>query len=356
MPLEKMRNFAFWSLSNFKDKLIKQAYRQLYSFEKVASNSPEMREYQEKAWAELLRHATVTTSYYRKYQGAQLADFPVINKGIIKGQQENFLSNQYDRADLITMRTSGSTGSPFTCYQDKDKKRRVTAEVIFYTEKAGYAVGRKLIYLKSPAPGVNKSRLVQWLQNETILEITKLDDERLDRLIADILQASRKGSTVLAYATTYDVLKDYFQRKGIENLGEGRIRGLISSSEILFDDTRAAMAKVFGCPCYSRYSNQENGIIGQDEAEANVFFINEPHYYVEVMKLDEDVPAAEGEIGRIVITDLYNKAMPLIRYDTGDVGAIILKEKGAFGKGHCRLSGRAIDIVYDSMGNRLSPI
>src|SRR5690606_23201883 len=118
---------------------------------------------------------------------------------------------------------------------------------------------------------------------------------------------------LLAYASTYDALKDYIlmeQNLSIKNI---KFAGLISSSEILYDDTRKAMSEFFKCKVYSRYSNQENGVIGQDEDQNNVFVLNEANYIVEIFKLDEDVLASEGEVGRIVITDLYNYAMPMIR-------------------------------------------
>lgn len=41
--------------------------------------------------------------------------------------------------------------------------------------------------------------------------------------------------------------------------------------------------------------------------------------YLEVLKLEEDIPAGDGELGRLVITDLYNYAFPPIRYENGDI-------------------------------------
>ncbi len=72
--------------------------------------------------------------------------------------------------------------------------------------------------------------------------------------------------------------------------------------------------------------------------------------------MDADEPAVEGQVGRIVITDLYNYAMPMIRYDTGDIGSITYVERnGVKKKAITNFGGRRVDVVYDCHGKRLSP-
>ena len=64
--------------------------------------------------------------------------------------------------------------------------------------------------------------------------------------------------------------------------------------------------------------------------------------------------ADDGEIGRIVVADLYNLAFPMIRYDTGDTGAIIRTKRGL--PILVYLSGRKeMDIIYDTNGEPVSP-
>jgi len=195
--------------------------------------------------------------------------------------------------------------------------------LFYYSGKAGYSVGRSLIYLKPISQEKYKSKLSQWIQNETLLDICNLDDKRIDNLLDDIIKTSHSGSMIKAYASTLEALGDYFRRKGISKVGKSKVFGVVSGAEMLSDEVRDAISKVFQCRCYSRYSNQENGIIGQDDEESNVFILNEAHYIVEIFKIDGDELAADGEVGRIVVTDLYNYAMPMIHYDTGDIGSIV---------------------------------
>jgi phenylacetate-CoA ligase len=352
----KIRNRAFWTLDSLKGRPIKAAYEEIKKIDNINSSDKYINNYHNQAFNKLAKHAIATTEYYKDIKIDSLNNFPVINKIIIKDSQNKFLSNKYKKDQLIQMSTSGSTGIPFVSYQDIGKKRRVNAEVIYYSEKAGYSVGKNLIFMRVITDKTYKSKLNQWTQNETLIDIGNLDDQKIELIIDKIIGVSRNGSMILAYASTYDVFRDYFIRNGYSITEKANIAGVISSSEMLFDNTRELMSKAFNCRVYSRYSNQENGIIGQDDEENNVFIINEADYIVEIFDMERDNPVSEGEIGRIVVTDLFNYAMPMIRYDTGDIGSITtINNNGSIKKAIINFGGRRIDVVYDSFGNRLSP-
>lgn len=77
------------------------------------------------------------------------------------------------------------------------------------------------------------------------------------------------------------------------------------------------------------------------------FYLNEASYFLEVAEIDSDEPAEYGELGRIVITDFFNYAFPLIRYDNGDTCIMQLDEKTK----HpyiAQLYGRRLDLVYNT--------
>ena len=72
--------------------------------------------------------------------------------------------------------------------------------------------------------------------------------------------------------------------------------------------------------------------------------------------MEEDKPAKVGDEGRIVVTDLFNRAVPLIRYDTGDVA--ILKSTRTPGikvPVFEKVGGRRVDYIFDTKGNMVSP-
>ena len=73
---------------------------------------------------------------------------------------------------------------------------------------------------------------------------------------------------------------------------------------------------------------------------------------MELLQLDNDAPAKPGELGRIVVTDLFNYAMPIIRYDTGDIAQFGMNKDGVMEL--IRIEGRQMDLIYDSNGKLIS--
>ena len=85
--------------------------------------------------------------------------------------------------------------------------------------------------------------------------------------------------------------------------------------------------------------------------------VNTASFYVELLALDSDQPVEDGKLGRIVITDLYNKAMPLLRYDTGDLGIMShVSSKGRKGTFITKVEGRSNDFIFSTTGEMLSPV
>lgn len=122
-------------------------------------------------------------------------------------------------------------------------------------------------------------------------------------------------------------------------------------SESLSEQTKEYLSQVFGVGVVSRYSNLECGIMAQQLTNsAGRYLINSASYIIEILKMDRDEPAEIGESGRIIVTDLYNYAQPIIRYDTGDVGAFADRERMFLAK----VEGRRLDLLYNTSGNLVS--
>ena len=352
-----LRRKAFWMLDFFKGKPIKKAYLEIRKIDEMASDNSYIHNYQLERWQKLKEHACSTVGFYRRYSKCDFKEFPVITKNDIRENQELFFSSSFRKENLIQMSTSGSTGTPFICYQDFRKKKSVNAEIIYYSEKVDYKLGENLSYIRAIVKQNKKSALKQFLQNQTLINCGELSDDGIEQLIRSLQDVSKKGKiTLLGYASTYTAIKDYAQRKNISCIPNCNITGIISGSDMLFDETRQGISQLFGnVEVVSRYSNEENGVIGQDEGINNVFPINEANYLVEILDEQGD-NVQDGNLGRIVRTDLYNYAMPMIRYDTGDIGAIDLIEiNGRKKRCICNFSGRKVDVIYDSKGSALSP-
>lgn len=84
------------------------------------------------------------------------------------------------------------------------------------------------------------------------------------------------------------------------------------------------------------------------------YILNWGSYYFECLKLDSNTAAGPGEVGRIVVTDLFNKALPMIRYDTGDLGIMEYAPENKF-PFFKEIYGRKRDCIYTTNGDLLSP-
>lgn len=351
------RRTVFWTIDMLKGGVIRKAYTTLKRFDEIDSDSEEIKEHYKKEWEKLKKHSVGTAAFYSSYADKEFLDFPIITKNDIRTNQKDFLSSKYNMENLFQMSTSGSTGTPFVCYQDSIKKRHVNAEIIYYSEKVGYKLGENLSYIRTVVKQVKKSGFKQFLQNQTLINCKTLDDSGIERIIDEVQRHSRNGQvTLLGYASTYTAIVNYFKKADIRKVTNCKVGGVISGSEMLYDATRSGISDIFGgVQVVSRYSNEENGVLGQDEGKNNVFPINEADYIIEIVDDDGKV-VPFGTIGRIVVTDLYNYAMPMIRYDTGDMGAIdVFEINGRQKKCICKFSGRKVDVIFDADGKAISP-
>ncbi len=96
-----------------------------------------------------------------------------------------------------------------------------------------------------------------------------------------------------------------------------RLAHIRTIGETLSPELREAAARVFGTCVEDLYSSQEVGNIALECPETGLYHTTAESLIVEVLREDGS-PCSDGEIGRVVITDLHNFATPIVRYDIGD--------------------------------------
>ena len=301
----------------------------------------------------ILDHAVNTSQFYSRFDSEDIESFPIINKNIIISNFDTFISNNYDSHKLHEMHTSGSTGTPFFVYQDKIKRNRNRADLIYYGSKCNFNIGDRFIYFRVWNKLNIKTPFVAYCQNLIMGDIASLEDRNLNKYLTLLLK-NKSIKNILSYASTLDKLSFLCVKKYPNGIDTG-LKSIISSSEVLTEAVRKRLVKSFKCAVVSRYSNQENGILAQECVESNnEFHLNFASYFIEL--LDEDnQPVKPGEMGRVVVTDLFNFGMPIIRYDTGDI-ATMKSEADCYCKGPVisRIEGRKVDFIYGVNGELLS--
>lgn len=346
---EKLRNYFFWILDALRGFPVKNHLNDIKSTMDKGSVDID-----DKKLINILKYACHTTTFYSKFDYKEgISNFPIIDKNLIRDDIDAFMSNQFTSKERIATITSGSTGTPFKTFQHKDKKYRNTADTLYFASLAGYQLGNKLYYFKIWSEYNKKSSLVQKTQN-----IVPIDVLNLKARAKDVIKEFNKNQSpisFLGYVSAFETLCKSLEKEN--NLTTTlKVASIITMSESLNEYTSKMGKYFFKCPVLSRYSNIENGILAQQTLDSDEYFlINRASYFVEIIDFESIEVLPYGNLGRIVVTDLYNKAMPLIRYDTGDLGIMDIKViNGIEYQVLTRIEGRKLDQIYNTKGELIS--
>ncbi|MDO5701975.1 MAG: phenylacetate--CoA ligase family protein [Lachnospiraceae bacterium] len=298
----------------------------------------------------LIAHAAETTSYYAPFgRDAALSELPVVNKDIWRSSYEDFRSSKYkDASDNRIMTTSGSTGTPLSMVQNRGKILSNTADSIFLGALGNYRIGEKMAFIRVWVNNVRKSRIRLLMENSIMMDSSSLSDEAIDEMLTCI--KNEKVKCLIGYSSALGEISRYVKEHDVKTDGFS-VHSIIPISEMMPDGVREQLKKQFGCTVMPWYSNEENGIMGITGRDDNSYYINSESYFYEFLKMDSDEPAEEGELARVVITDLTNEAFPILRYDNGDTAvAGRIEKNGRFKLFLRELYGRRSDILYDTSG------
>ena len=348
-----LRHHAFWTLDFLKGGKIKQDLTNIREvLNEVSFDS--LRKRTQVPLSELLDKAVKYSDFYAAQKDYKsLEDFPVINKNIIKDNFEQIQIKDSDKSKVYKMFTSGSTGTPFMIYQNQRKKSRNTADTIYFAGRSGYSLGHKLLYVRLWNKNLKKGKLRAFLQNILPISIDDLKEETYIQNLLEKLQKDPSPKAWLGYPSGLEKICNYLDSINAKPI-DCNIQSIIGMSESLSDHVRSKMWYYFNTPMVSRYSNFENGILAQQPIDGDHFEINWASYILEILDFDKDEPVKEGELGRIVITDLYNHKTPMIRYDTGDVGSLASVNSHPFPVLRS-VEGRKADILMNTEGKMTSP-
>jgi len=350
---ERIRSYSFWFLDLLRGNPIRNHLNDISFFLKHG-NSDIVCVKHEAYLKKILGHAVANCYYYSKFcDNLKLSSFPVINKNIIKENFDQFIADNFRDQKLYTIITSGSTGTPFKTFHDTNKKLRNYADTLFFAGITGYELGQRLIYLKIWVEKRMRSRAEYWFQNIVPVDVVHFNDTEIEMLLRKI-EHSNSTFSILGYASAIELICKFLDKKDYPSV-KAKVKSVIAISESLNDYTRSGIEKYFRVQVLSRYSNLENGIMAQQELNSSDrFLVNTASYHIEILKMDSDEPVKDGELGRIIVTDLFNYALPMIRYDTGDIGAMWSDPIYSFRKYLTKIEGRKLDLLYDTSGNLVS--
>jgi phenylacetate-CoA ligase len=316
----------------------------------------------------VLKHAYDTCPFYRsKFDAArfrpdelrslsEISRVPTVSKEEIQANRDAMISTAYRRESLIEDMTGGSTGSPMRFFYDSDRKDWREAASLRHDEWSGWRIGASKAILwgasqdmKAP-PNLMAHIREQWVERRLILDASALDDAAMWRFAKQLQE--QRPFLLLAYANTLLLFSRFVRAQQIQGIQPGAI---ITSAEVLTPEARIEIEATLNCKIFNRYGCREFAVIASECEAHGAMHVNAENLLVEV--LDRGAPVADG-VGEIVITDLRNLAMPMIRYVIRDTGKLV---SGACtcGRGLPRLEmagGRATDFLTATSGGKVSGI
>jgi phenylacetate-CoA ligase len=279
-----------------------------------------------------------------------LSQIPALTKDDIRQNLNDMISDEFRIENLIYKRTGGSTSVPLKLYVDQTATNLKLAAAIRHNRWAGYERGDKLaaVWGDTDKKYSFKEKLYNLFNTRAIyLDTLKMSEEYMMAFVARLQKY--RPSVMMGHAHSLYTFAFFIDDHGISDLG---IKSIISTAEILYDHERAKIESVFGKILFNRYGCEELSIIASECEKHDGLHINAEGLYIEIAGGDNNEP------GRLLITDLWNRGMPFIRYEIGDM-ATSKSGDCACGRGLPRLGkiyGRTADLLYTPDGRAISGI
>ncbi|MBP3961054.1 phenylacetate--CoA ligase family protein [Gemmata sp. G18] len=333
--------------------------RHLDTLQKTQFDAPEViRARQLEALQAQLKHAWDTVPYYRASwtqagvhpadvrELADLEAFPIVTKADIRRHNRALVSSAFDITKLREKRTSGSTGVPLTIYCDEPAMQWKAACTIRSDEWSGYRLGQRVAKVWGNPEyrqfGLKGRLRNYFLDRAVYLDTLDLNDQRIAEFTKAICR--HRPGLIFGHAHSLYLLACALKKARVFDV---RPNGIISTAMILHDWQRAVIEEVLGCRVTNRYGCEEVSLIASECEEHNGLHINADSVYAEV-----------PSDGKLLVTDLSNRGMPLIRYQVGDV-VVPSTRACKCGRGLPmieRVEGRDADYVLTPAGHLISGI
>ena len=342
--------------------------RALYNLRALRKNtwlsSAELEKMQLKRLRNLLSYADENVRFYhQRFKQAKfnpknmksvedLCNIPVLTKADVQKNFDSLVSKRVDVEKCSKEVTSGSTGNPLAILTDKRSSYILGANRLrHYVENGGRLFKDKYALLTVVRKPVKRTALGSLLEHLGIFKKVKFSTQSpIEEVLKNLVEF---GPDVIDSYPSFLIL---LARELEERKKWVSPRLMFGFGEMLDDNSRKIINSAFGTEILDTYGCVEAGDVAWECSEHIGYHINEDLITTEFVKDNE--PVAAGESGEIILTPLWNYAMPLIRYKIGDVGKPC-DESCPCGRGLPLmkiLEGRFEDFIILPNGKIISPL
>jgi putative adenylate-forming enzyme len=288
-----------------------------------------------------LSHAIANSPFYKEYYGHKprfewdskepLSSVPLVDKQKIMDHLDSVFTSSLLNRDSIeqhlasspvgkrylkkftTLHTSGSSGNIGIFTYDPRSWDTLKALVLARCTSFGISIRRKRLAFIGLTDGhyagvtlaSDVPRLMANYTDVSVNEPISQMVEHLNKFQPDDLRGYPSGLVMLALE----------QQTGRLDIKPKKI---VSSAEPLDEKTAGLLEEVFGVYPYNFYAASESIGIAQDcDLHCGLHVFNDLHALEIVNEKNETLPP--GKPGAVVLTNLYNRCQPLIRYKMHDI-------------------------------------
>ena len=275
----------------------------------------------------IVEHHLATNPYYRQLvedtSFGAWEDLPILTKSDLQVPLENRLAKGYTAANVYVNKTSGSSGHPFIFAKDKYCHAMTWAQIIdrfsWYDLDFNSSKQARFYGIPLDKKGYYKERLKDALSHRYRFPIFDLQASKLESILEKFTHS--KFDYINGYTSSIVLFAKYLKEKGVVlKTVCPTLKVCLVTSEMLFDLDKALMESALGVPVINEYGASELDLIAFTHPKGD-FRLNCDTLYIEILDNKNQV-VPPGETGRIVVTSLFNKAHPFIRYDIGDIGSL----------------------------------
>ena len=327
---------------------IQEAKKQLADIQNIPEN--EYESYVLKQRKAIVDYHITNNSFYKSFIGSTSTnvweDIPIMQKKDIQIPLKERMSQDFNKKKCYVSKTSGSSGIPLTFAKDKYCHALSWAGIIdrfgwfsidFNRSYQARFYGIPLGFLT-----YQKERLKDRLSHRFRFPIFDLSDKKLEEFLT--IFRKKKFYFINGHTSSIVLFAKYLKEKNLI-LTEvcPSLKYCVVTSEMLYDSDKKLLQEILNVPIINEYGTSEIELIAFTNSK-DEFIINSETLFVEILD-EENNPVPHGDLGKIVVTSLYNKAHPLIRYEAGDLG--VLSSKSTLKTPILQeLTGRSNDIAY----------
>jgi len=342
-----------------------------YSKINSLNDKAKLSEFQEKHLKKLLLHAYKNVPYYHRIFDeigliidgrVNLSKFnkiPILTKDIIRKHYKKLCSKDYTTKNWYYKESGGSTGEPIRIIQDDVYSHwRDAAERFYYVNMLNideFSCKKIVIWgswsdLFQSTKGL-KAKISNLVKNTKLLNCLKMTEDDIERYIQII--NSYKPDLIRGYSSSLYELCRYAEKKNLKVYTPNIV---IGTAETLTSEMREKIETVFKTKLFNFYGAREVSSIAGECKEGLMHIFS---FYNNIEILDgENKYVKEGEEGRVIVTNLHNYSMPIIRFEIGDMAVLGPKrcKCGNLLPTLEKVTGRITECFVKEDGTTISPV